>query len=312
MSISKGQIIDTYLSEIAVGFNAGDCVADEVFPVVTTDKLIGDYIVWDKKALRAPDTSRALGAPAKRTDYDYSKSTFHLPPGYTGETWVDPREVQQTKGISGLDLPKQKVMLKKADMDREKELKAAAIATNPASFNYTIPVTTNWGIAGTADIYADIINMKQSIFSQSGVMPNIMVITQDVWSKMLINERLKGFFYNTQPGAAAFDNQQIAKMFGLEDIIIPTASYTDGTGTMKFVWGTAYAAMFHRAQPVSGTIDPSALPNTFGWTLQLKGYPYVSTYFDDQRQSDIYAVNNNYLHLSTSNLACGLFTSVLG
>lgn len=297
----KGAVTDINATKLAQGFVAGDTIAEKALTKIIVDKLSGKYIIWDKKALRIKNTKRALGAPAQRTDYDYELGSYTMPDGRSSEFFVDDREDKQTQGVQNLNLPKQKLFLKQAEMAMEKEKEVADLITTPGNHTTNFPVALAWSNI-TAKIFDDVMAMKKAQADLTGVEPDVVIVTRDVYYAFLKNTQLQSFFLNTTGGAAAaIGLTEIAKLFGVKEVLIGTATYTNDADVRTSIWGTGLFVMLKAGNDQGGGIvDPSALPAAWGWLLQESGYPKVVKYRDERARSTVGAVDDNWLVLSTS------------
>ncbi len=326
-TIVKGQVTDKLLTGLAQGFAAGDLVADRLFPVIKTPLRKFTYIKYDTKAFYAPNSKRGYGAEVVQRKFDYSTDGATLPPGYSAEFFVDVREAEEQAAVPQLSSQKQQLSLLLEDMAREKELKAAAIITNVGNYaagqygnvtNYATAGgdgTKGWGRYDT-NIYKDVQNAVLKIQQAFGTRRNlVLAVTFDVFQAMITNDSIQKFSLNTVPQAAAsLTEADIAKILRIDEVVICDGIYTNASDTTTNIYGTGFASLIHRPKSPAGNgpVDPSKLPPGFGWTIQLDKYPYVDTYFDNKRTSNIWQNHDCYLHLQTSTLGGYSFQSVLG
>lgn len=321
--LQKASVVDIHLTKLAQGFKSGDKIADAVFPRLITSQVAGRYVAWDANAFKYRSSARALNARARRNDYDFTIKSFALPDGYTAEFAVDDREDRQTMGVSNLNLPKQKMYLQQGLMDTEREILAAAIATDSTKYTSKANVT-NYNSADSAgrkgwarpdtDIYANIMDAKESVCDLIGMYPNKLMVSRAVAKALKLNTSLQKFALNTTPGAAAsIPLKTIAEWLELDEILVGKGTYTANDGTRTNIWGTAFAALIYSAPPAGDQpIDPQDAAPSFGWTLQLMGYPKVRKYRDEATTSMVGAIDDNFLHLQTSADAGYFFQTVLG
>lgn len=326
-TIIKGQIVDQHLSGLAQGFAAGDLVADRLFPIIKTPLRKFTYIKFDTKAFYAPNSKRGYGANTVQRKYDYTTDGATLPAGYSAEFFVDRREAEEQRFIPSLSTQKQQLNLLLEDMAREKELKAAAIITNVGNYaagqygNVTNYASADGnGFKGWArpdtDIFGDVQNAVLKIQQAFGTRKNLVLgMTFDVFQSVIKNASIQKFSLNTVPNSAAMiDEAMLAKILRIQEVVICDGIYTNASDVTTNIYGTGFASLIYRAPSpaANGPIDPSKLPPSFGWTVQLDKYPYVDTYYDASRTSDIWQNHDCYLHLQTSTLGGFSFQSVLG
>lgn len=313
MALQKYQIIDAHLTSIAQGFSMDNAIYDQVLPIIPTPKISGKYIVWDKSSFKILSSRRAMGADVKKSDHDFTLGSFVLPDGYTRQVEVDDRQDKQTAGISNLSLLSQKTQIARRQMEFEKELEVANLVTNVSNYNLHGAPSASW-LTNTTDIFGDIEQRKNTIADTIGEYPNKLIITRDVWAAMRSNIVLQSFF-NTNPLASktGLQPKMLADLFEIDEIIIAKASYINSGGTRSNIWGTAKAMLLFSA-PSQGTspMDPSDLPPSFGWTLQLAGLPSVRKGYDQKAGIEWAVIEDNWLGLQTSKDSGFFFDSVLG
>ena len=320
--LQKASVVDVHLTKLAQGFSAGKLVAEQIMPKVTVPTVTGRYIVWNSDAFRIENLARGLGARAHRSDYSYDVESYTMPDGYASEFFVDDREDQQTAGVANLNLPKQKLALEQRKMATQKEKEIADLVTNVANHNNHGAVSNAASANGAGQlgwdrpdtpIYDDIEAAKEDVADKIGQYPNVLILSRKVWRALRRNTQLQSFFKNTDRGAAAFTTKMIADILELDEIIIPTAIYTTSSGQRADIWGTATAVLLYRGEPQGDTaVDPSSLPPSFGWLLQLQGQPKVVKYRDEPSQSTVAMVMDCYKGLQTSKDASYHFDTVLG
>lgn len=316
MALKKLQIIDAHLTEIAQGYAVGNVIYDKVAPLVVTPKIAGKFIKWDKNSFRVLSSRRAMGAKTKESNHDFELGSYTLPDGYSRKVTVDDRADKQTAGISNLNLLAQKIQIERRQMEMEKEIEIANIVTNVANFTYHGNVS-GAGAGGWAnndqDIFGDVENRKGTVCDATGEYPNKLMITRDVWAAMRKNTGLQSFF-NTNPLASksGLQPKMLADLFELDEIIIAKSSYINQAGTRVNVWGSGKAVLFYSAPSAGKTpMDPSDLPPSAFWTLQLDQNPFARKGYNEEDGIEWAVVEDNWLGLQTSSEAAYFFESVL-
>src|SRR5687767_5159486 len=107
--INDAQVVNKHLTQLASGFRTHGTIYDKIFPTIRTDKLDFSYIEWDRNAFQLRNHLRGYQAPVNIDDYNYTKKSASMPPGYSGSILVDRRQDRQTLGVPNLSLAAQKL-----------------------------------------------------------------------------------------------------------------------------------------------------------------------------------------------------------
>jgi hypothetical protein len=107
------------------------------------------------------------------------------------------------------------------------------------------------------------------ISNLTGKKPNRMLLPEDVFKKIKFHPELCIKLLNGQTEAATIE--QLKQKFGVEEIIIPGARYyNESTEILEAIWSKSIALFYSNPSP-----NPNVLEMSFGYRLQMPGYPFV-------------------------------------
>lgn len=284
--------VDRPLTDLSLAYlpDAGDFVADKVFPTVPVQKASDQYFSYDKRFwLTNGAKPRAVGAPAARSGYGITTASFACIRDAIAKPIPDP--IRRQADIADLD--REAVMYVNSQLMIAKEVRWAA--------KYF--VTGVWGTSNTpsilwddsaSDPVANIKTGKRTVKTNTGRVPNKLVLGYKTFDDLMehpdIIDRIK---YGQTPGAPAVASEQaLAQIFGLDEVIVCRAvqntAAEDATASLSFIAGSRNALLVH-VPSAPGLLTPSA-----GYTFTWAGGPGANnmgmafrTYRDDVNESDI-------------------------
>lgn len=178
----------------------------------------------------------------------------------------------------------------------EREIRVATELFNTTTFTgsalYTDVSSAPWDAAGS-DAIGHVRAAIRKVLSNTGVMPDTMLINLDQLDNLLLNTAILARF----PGAALITRQMLeqalASIFGITQLIVGYASY-DGakegqTYTEGKIWSDDYALIYKRH--TGGRATPG-LGRIVEWTGINNGIDQVKQYREEQTESDIFRVRD--------------------
>lgn len=294
MTPAAARVIDPILTAVAraVALQAA-MVANVLFPRVDVGQRGGRIVSFSNEHFKLYNTKRAPGANTKRIEFGYSSTPFALV-DYSLEGSVPIELMQEANAVPGIDLARGAIMQVRETQEIEREVEAAGLATNAASYAASNKVTLagadQWSDP-TSDPFGDISAAREAVRAQIGVRPNKMVIGPKVRTALSnhpdVLARLRGGAGADSTDRAPATLPELARVFELEEVVEGGAIYHNGSAFVD-VWGTfaVLAYTIPRAQAAMGS--PS-----FGYTYQLAGYPIVEEpYFERNPKTWYYPVTD--------------------
>jgi hypothetical protein len=310
--LQKQQIVNAIETRLAQGYTNPEMIGELLMPRLPVAKRYGTYLTFGKEDFMVYDTKRGRGADAKRMNFEFNTATYAIPYTHALEAPIDDEEDDQTVGVNQLNLITQSRQIIQASLSVEREIEIAAIVADVASYGSNHgAVATGWTTTGTADILSDVLDARESIRSRTGVYPNTMAVSAKTHKSVQKNQKLVDLYkYTTGAKSVGYlTEDMLATIFGVDQYVVGKGVKSDSSGTFSDIWGTSFAALLYVGKPQGGgVIDPSRVPPSFGYTLQLNGYPKVVNYREERKNSLITQVKEGWLPLLTAvNGECGWF-----
>ena len=266
--------VNTALSEISLAFKQSveDLVADKVFPSVQVEKQ-SDYILefdqndWmrDEARKRSPGSESAGGGFSVSSDKTYFADVraFHKDLPYA---------VTANSDISNLQQQMAEFVAWKLLLNRERQFIASYFTTGLWGTDYTGHASTNTGTnvvyfndGALSDPLEAIDRGKEQIQGDTGYVPNILLMGQQVFNVLRRHPDIKETIKYTQLGVGSLD--LLATLFDVERVLIGKTVYATnvegGTAAYSFAFGKNMLLCY--APPTPGLLVPTA-GYTFEWT----------------------------------------------
>jgi hypothetical protein len=257
-------------------------LANFLAPEVVVPAATGQYKSFDdKNTFQVIDTSRAVGGPAKRLEFAASDPTYNCLPQAL-EIAIDDHERDEAGQNDPLRLEEAKTQTLVSSAVTSHEAKVfAALTALAAATNITL---------ASDDPIAKIDEQIEALATDTGRMPNRLVIGLPLWNKLRNNAKVIARF----PGAASVGvsmaqfgslllNPSIDIRVGI--LAKDTAKLGAAKANVNIV-GQQLVVFHANASPT--LYDPSFM-KTF--RLRRGGVDVVRTYRDDSARSDILAVD---------------------
>lgn len=263
-------------------------LADFIAPEVVVPAATGQYKDFShKNTFQVHDTSRAVGGPARRLEFEASDPTYNCLPQAL-EIPIDDHERDEAgRGDPlGIEQAKTRTLISSAVASHERKVfgtVSAAIAATGGAGAWS-------GSTNTNDPIEEIDTLIESIATQTGMMPNRMVIGLPAWATIRHNPQVVARF----PGAASVGvtrNQFSSLLLNPDiDIRVGVLSYDQnkwgkGANKKNIVGSELY--LFH------GTSAPTLYDPSFMKTFRTRrgGVDVVRTYREESSRSDVLAVD---------------------
>ncbi len=259
-----------------------------IAPEVVVPAATGQYKSFDdKNAFQVLDTSRAVGGAARRLQFAATDPTYNCLPQAL-EIPIDDHERDEAGQGDPLHLEqaKSRTLVSSAVASHEAKVFDTVAANLPA-----VDGSGAWsGTDNTSDPIAEIDALIENIATETGMMPNRMVIGLPAWAVIRHNPQVVARF----PGAnsVGVSNSQFASLLLNPDIDIRVGVLSrddakwGGTKKASNIVGSELY-LFHGAQAPT-IYDPS-----FMKTLRTRsgGVDLVRIYREEASRSDVLAVD---------------------
>jgi hypothetical protein len=259
------------LTNISVAYiqKAQDFVADKVFPICPVQKQSDRYFVYTKDwwfrtraERRAPSTESAGGGFG-----------LNNTPTYFADVWavhMDVDDQTRTNEDDPVNLDRdatlfvtQQLLLRREIQFMSKYMQAgvwqgyvvagAPVDANPAN----APFKGQWDVSTSNPMY-DVDYLKQAIKSQTGYLPNTLVVANDVFFALRNNPSVLDRIKYTQRGIVS--EELLAALFGVEKFLVASAVINSAQEGQAFAGGYLINNSFLLcyANPAPSILQPSA------------------------------------------------------
>jgi len=298
-------IVRGALQDVSIQYRNLNYIADSVFPLVDGIGRKTKVAKYQKGPwFRDEAEVRAPGSPARVGSF--TMATQNLDPinyAFAAEVTDEEREEAVKPGNLPIqpDIDAVEYIADKLDMKRE--IRTAAIIQASVWSGVSAggsDAEGNWGHAtvGSDTFLADVRTAKDTILSNTGILPNTLLLDWPTWSKISVAPALQALIYPTVLPGASLTPESVGGLIGLNIIVgagvkntdeetIPTDSFTS-----QWIWGpsanpTKGAGFIYYKPPVVGLKVASA-----GYQYRLRqsnGGPRLSTQWrENARHADMY------------------------
>ena len=299
-------LVRDYLQNVSMLYRNAEYVADQIFPIVdglNPTAKVGKYLKgpW----FRDEAEPRAPGTPARVGEFKITSSNLD-PVNYAFASTVPDEERRNANIPSSFplqpDIDALQYIAEKLDI--KKEVRASAVLHATAWGGQAaggVDAEGHWGdaTAGNDTFLADIRTARDSIRSNTGILPNTLFLTWEAWSALQVAPALLALM---NPQALSANSlvqvNTLSALIGMTIIIGSAVKNTDEetvadtSFTPVNIWGTSGAETkgvgFIYYKPASvGLRIPSA---GYQYRIaQINGQGRMSTTWrDDARHADMY------------------------
>jgi len=233
--------IDQALSSISIAYRNENYIADQIFPRVPVVHKSDYYFIYGQSAwLRDEVKIRAPGTEAAEGDFDITSAS------YVALTWAISKVVSDEMRKNA-DVPI------RPDVDatdwcvdallRAQERRIANKTTGGSGlWSYSTTPTTAW-TADTSDPWGDIDSAVNGVISKIGRMPNVAVMSWDVWRNLRQHPDFLDRIKYTRP-TGRVEPSDLQTWFGFSKVLIGNqlidTGPEGGTTATAYIWGDQF------------------------------------------------------------------------
>ncbi len=309
--------VNALLTNISVAFiqSEADFVAAQVFPAIPVQKQSDYYMSYDredwmrlKAKKRAPGTESVGGGFRIKTDNTYFCDVWAYHQDVDDQTRANADAPLNMDRDATLNVTRQMLLT------RENDWAAAFLTTGlwtGSSTGTDIVPSTKWDVS-TATPIDDIDAEKDAIMSKTGIRPNMLVLTQDVYTVLKNHPTILDRIKYTQRGVITAD--LMAGMLDVQKLVVVRAVIDDSdegaTASPGFL--ATDRALLCYSEPNPGIMKPSA-GYTFMWNglLGASAGARIKRFRLEQLESDRIEVEAAWDHVLVAADLGAYFTTVL-
>lgn len=225
--------LDAALTEFSKGFRNNALVSDIVFPRVSVGRQTDKYWIFGREAQELLQQDlRAGGAPAQRARMAVSTDSYKAESHALAAEISDEDMLNYEAGDLRQDATQ--VLIDKILLHKEKRF-ADLITTANVTQNTTLGGASQWSDQAGSDPIGDVETGKTAIRKNAGVEPNLLVLGEAVYTKLIGHTNLVQRFQYTTPGAIGL--QQLASAFAVDRVLVARGVFSNEAGTVDFLLG---------------------------------------------------------------------------
>ena len=269
------------LTQISIAYiqRAQDFIADKVFPIVPVLKQSDRYFVYDKSYWFS--TQARVRAPA--TESAGSGFNIDNTPTYFANVWAVHKDVDdQTRANSDqpLDLDRDATLFVTQQMLLRREIEFAnsymttgiwtgyVVGGVATDFQPNVNGKGYWD-SSTSNPMADVDYLKQAVKSQTGFLPNTLIVANDVFFALRNNATVLDRIKYTQRGVVS--EELLASLFGVEKFLVASVVQNTANESAPPNPGTFSYLMVNNFLLCYANPAPSILQPTGGYIFSWQG-----------------------------------------
>jgi len=264
--------INAYLSEVARGYKNNAFIAENLFPVIYSEKEKIDIFEFNKEAFNIYDTERAIRANSNViSPQGFKKHTTTLTENDLSYP-IDYREEQEAEKVK-LQLHATNVVTEGLKLKHEKQ--CADLVQNPDNY----PADNKLTLSGTScftdknsDPQGVVDDAKDAVSKKIAQDPNTMVIGQSAWKTLKKHPQLKGLISDNLNKLVTLD--LLKQVFEIDNILIGKSIFANEKGEFVRIWQDNIVLAYVPNLGTSRTeYDPS-----FAYTVKKKDALQIDEY----------------------------------
>ena len=252
------------LTNISVAYiqRAQDFIADKVFPIVPVMKQSDRYFTYTK------DYWFRTGATKRGPASESAGGGFHVDntPSYFADVWAFHQDVDdQTRANADqpLDMDRDAVLFVTQNLLLRREIQfmnnymTTGIWTGNPAGDYNVGSSSiQWDQTGSNPMQ-DVDTNKQIVKSQTGFLPNTLIVSADVFFALRNNAAVLDRIKYTQRGIVSED--LLATLFGVDKFLVASAVHNAAAegATANLSYLSANLCLLVYANPAPSILQPS-------------------------------------------------------
>jgi len=230
--------IDAILSNVSVKYGNGMAIADEVFPRVKVAKESDKFFTYTRD-FRIPKTYRAIGSESEGIDWKISTDTYFCEE-YALHDDVFDRLKANADAPLNLEVDTTEMLTDALIRDREKRVADIAFSSSYITNYTTLVGSDQWNDYAGSDPLGDIETAMISVKEASGKVPNLIVLGEQVMSKLRNHPDLLERIKYTQKGVVTEDLLS-SLLPGSPKVLVGSLMYDSSqegdTESLGYIWG---------------------------------------------------------------------------
>lgn len=312
--------IDKALSNISIGYQNEQYIADKIFKEVPVKKQSDRYYIYGMERFRQYDDLRAPGTEANEISWALSDDSYFCE-GHALRHAIADEERQNADDIFDLEADGTELVTEGILLIKEVDAANKVLDTN--SYHKDLQITlgatdapAKWSDYENSDPILDIKRAKEAIHRKSGLRPNTLIISEPVLNVLELHPRLLDVIKYVQRGIVTKD--LIAVAFGVDQILVGSALKSNVTNQgqvepgqiepLNYIWGNSAVLAYIPPRPAKKT---PALGYSYMWNKDGDGPIQVRKWYEVGRRATLIEAERWYSQKIVSNVAGFLFADVV-
>lgn len=276
--------VDTLLSQISVKYRNNNLIGMKVFPELPVKKTSDLFRIYDR-SLRIPQTQRANRGEAREHNFEVSTASYllrrHSLKSFVSDTDAQNYDLADLRAETTEELTD--TILRRLELDV-----ANLFTTTSWSLNVSLAAANAFNANTTVSNPIPVFHTGAStVIANGGTKPNFGILPREAFvacvNHLSVTDRVK---YTS----AEIDAVKIAKLFDLDELLVPTDAYNTAdvgaASTFSAFYGDVAFLGWKPSRP--GPLTPSS-----GYVFR-NVMPMVKRWRVEERESECIEVNIEY------------------
>lgn len=302
----EARVIDPILTEGVRGYVNANLIHGAIFPPVRSALRGGVRIEFDRTDFRKVNSRRSPGSATKRVHFGHEGVKFAIVQ-HALEGVVEVENQQEAEAAMGLDIGMSTAMSTMNLIQLECEIEAADLVRNADTYDaaHVLRPTGNDKWSNDASDPRDDIRWGVSqIRKATGMRPNTIAMGGDVFDRLGSHPKLLELV--RYQGKDSIDEDDLARMWKVDRVVVGDAIYADEDDAAKDIWGDDVLLCY------TGVGTLTRRTPSFGLRYELPGSPFAEEPYEDRNiKSVIYPVTGEFTNEVVGKDAGALIKDVL-
>jgi hypothetical protein len=271
------------LSNVSVMYSNMGFIADQIFPIIKVKKESDIFYKYQKGTkFEIPNTRRAPKSEYNRVEWDVETDTYQCHEEGLEEL-IDDREKANADSVFNLEVDTTEITTDLVMLAREKRV--LDLVQNTSNITNNSTPSNLWDVAA-GDPLVDVSSARLAINAASGKIPNVMVVSLNVFEHLKKNANVKDQFKYTS--SKSITREMLAGYFEVDKFLVAYGLYNSAkkgqTASLTRLWGLHALLAYVEPRPAI----KKAL--SLGYTFQTRNR-ITEKYREEQKKSDVIRVS---------------------
>lgn len=266
-------------------------IGTRILPLFPVTEQSAQYpVIPIESLLKMPETRRGARGAYNRGDWLFEMENYSC----EEHGWEEPLDDSEVRLYQRFFDAEEIATMRAMDVIlRSQEKRIADKVMDDTTLNDN-DVTNEWDDPANATPRDDVKDGAKTMHDNTGVWPNVLVISKTVFDNLVVCEQVTNNIKYTTPilyESLAVQRRLLAQFFDLDDILIGDAVYDSAdkgqTASINSIWGTEHGLLARIATRGQDLREP-CIGRTFLWQTDSPSNVLVEQYREEQIRSSIY------------------------